>query len=137
MGVDVSSVCVEAIGTGQAAAIYPVTPTNSRPTEAPRTLIAKLPSQGEGVREQVASGYRAEYAFYTRVADTVDMPRPQVYHYENSRDGTEFVLLLSDPAPAVQGDRIRVCTDTEASLTARGVRRHSQTTMVRSRVAVA
>jgi hypothetical protein len=39
-----------------------------------------------------------------------------VYHCDISSDGTEFVLLLSDQDPAVQGDQIRGCTKTEARL---------------------
>jgi aminoglycoside phosphotransferase (APT) family kinase protein len=68
------------------------------------------------VRERVALGYRAEHAFYTRVADTVSVPLPQVYHCDIAGDGSEFVLLLSDLDPAVQGDQIRGCNDVEARL---------------------
>jgi aminoglycoside phosphotransferase (APT) family kinase protein len=116
MGVDISSVRVEAVGTGQTAATYRIIPTYRRPSQGPRSLIAKLPSQDQDVRDRVALGYRAEHAFYTRVADTVDVPLPQVYHCDIASDGSEFVLLLSDLDPAVQGDQIRGCTETEARL---------------------
>lgn len=116
MGVSISSASVEAIGTGQTAATYRITPTYSRPSQGPRSLIAKLPSQAQGVRDRVGLGYRAEHAFYTRVADTVDVPLPQVYHCDIASDGAEFVLLLSDLDPAVQGDQIRGCTEIEARL---------------------
>jgi aminoglycoside phosphotransferase (APT) family kinase protein len=116
MGVGISSVRVEAIGTGQTAATYRITPTYPRSSQAPRSLIAKLPSQDQGVRDRVALGYRAEHAFYTRVADTVDVPLPRVYHCDIASDGAEFVLLLSDLDPAVQGDQIRGCTEAEARL---------------------
>ena len=116
MGVDISSVTVEPIGTGQTAATYRIVPTYGRPSQAPPSLIAKLPSQDQAVRDRVALGYRAEHAFYTRVADTVDVPLPRVYHCDIASDGSEFVLLLSDLDPAVQGDQIRGCTETEAHL---------------------
>jgi aminoglycoside phosphotransferase (APT) family kinase protein len=114
--VEISSVSVEAVGTGQTAATYRITPTYPRPLDSPRSLIAKLPSQRQDVRERVALGYRAEHAFYTRVADTVSVPLPQVYHCDITRNGSEFVLLLSDLDPAVQGDQIRGCNDAEALL---------------------
>ena len=114
--VDISSVSVDAIGTGQTAATYRVTPTYARQSDSPRSLIAKLPSQRQDVRERVTLGYRAEHAFYTRVADTVCIPLPQVYHCDIASDGSEFVLLLSDLDPAVQGDQIRGCNHTEARL---------------------
>jgi aminoglycoside phosphotransferase (APT) family kinase protein len=116
LAVDISSVSVEAIGTGQTAATYRITPTYPQPSDAPRSLIAKLPSQHQDVRERVALGYRAEHAFYTRVAETVCVPLPRVYHCDIASDGSEFVLLLSDLDPAVQGDQIRGCNNTEASL---------------------
>lgn len=116
MGVDISSVRVDAIGTGQTAATYRITPTYPRPSQAPRSLIAKLPSQDQQVRDRVALGYRAEHAFYTQVAATVDVPLPRVYHCDIASDGEEFVLLLSDLDPAVQGDQILGCTETEARL---------------------
>lgn len=116
MGVDISSVRVDAIGTGQTAATYRITPTYPCPSQAPRSLIAKLPSQDQQVRDRVALGYRAEHAFYTQVAATVDVPLPRVYHCDIASDGEEFVLLLSDLDPAVQGDQILGCTETEARL---------------------
>lgn len=116
LGVEISAVRVEAIGTGQTAATYRVTPTYLRSEALPRSFVAKLPSQQLDVRERVALGYRAEHAFYTRVADTVTIPLPQVFHCDISSDGAEFVLLLSDLAPAIQGDQIGGCDDTEALL---------------------
>ncbi|MGB7144736.1 MAG: aminoglycoside phosphotransferase family protein [Mycobacterium sp.] len=116
LGVDISSVSVEAIGTGQTAATYRIIPTYRQPSDSPPSFIAKLPSQHQDVRERVALGYRAEHAFYTRVADTVSIPLPQVYHCDIASDGSEFVLLLSDLDPAVQGDQIRGCDKAEARL---------------------
>lgn len=116
LGEEVSSVSVEAIGTGQTGATYRIIPTYARLSELPKSFIAKLPSQLADVRERVALGYRAEHAFYTRVADTVSVPLPRVYCCEIARDGAEFVLLMSDLAPAAQGDQIRGCDKAEARL---------------------
>ena len=116
LGTEISSVRVEAVGTGQTAATYRVSPTYAHPSGQPRSFIAKLPSQEPEVRDRVALGYRAEHAFYTRVAGTVAVPLPQVHHCDLAGDGTEFVLLMSDLAPAVPGDQIRGCDPVEARL---------------------
>jgi aminoglycoside phosphotransferase (APT) family kinase protein len=116
LGEEISSVSVEAVGTGQTGATYRIIPTYTRPSELPKSFIAKLPSQLADVRERVALGYRAEHAFYTRVADTVSVPLPSVYYCDIAVDGSEFVLLMSDLDPAVQGDQIGGCNEGEARL---------------------
>ncbi|WP_019929136.1 phosphotransferase family protein [Nocardia sp. BMG111209] len=114
LGVEISSVRVDAVGTGQTGATYRITPVYAGPESGPHALIAKLPSQRAEVRERVALGYRAEHAFYTTVAGTVAVPLPRVHHCDIARDASEFVLLMSDLHPAVQGDQIRGCTPAEA-----------------------
>jgi len=113
---DIASVSVDAVGTGQTGATYRITPVYPQPSHGPTSFIAKLPSQQPEVRQRVALGYRAEYAFYTRVANTVAIPLPHVYYCAIGSDGTEFVLLMSDLDPAVQGDQILGCTKPEALL---------------------
>lgn len=120
LGTDISMVAVEAVGTGQSGATYRVYPTyattQAQLSDHPRSLIAKLPSQRQEVRERVALGYRAEHSFYTHVAATVSVPLPRIYHCDIASEGTEFVLLMSDLAPAVQGDQISGCDRIEAGL---------------------
>jgi hypothetical protein len=114
---DVLDVSVTPVGTGQTGATYRVTPTYAADRcGLPDTFIVKLPSQDEAVRQRVAGGYRCEFAFYTDVADTVAVPLPHCFHCEIDRDGADFVLLLSDLAPAVQGDQIAGCNAVEARL---------------------
>ncbi|WP_415043177.1 phosphotransferase family protein [Gordonia sp. (in: high G+C Gram-positive bacteria)] len=111
----IADVDVEPVGTGQTGATYRVRPTRTdgRPT-AP--LIAKLPSQEADVRERVSLSYRAEHSFYANAADTVAVPLPVVHHCEVSEDCTEFVLLMDDLAPAVQGDQLDGCGPARARL---------------------
>ena len=119
LGVEITAVEVAAVGTGQTGATYRVTPTYAGDRAGlPDTLIAKLPSQDAEVRERVALGYRAEHAFYTEVADTLTVPLPTWFHCEIDRDGADFVLLMADLAPAVQGDQIAGCSLAEARLAA-------------------
>ena len=134
LGVRVENVAVTPVGTGQTGATYRVTVRYGAPGELvrygapgdlvrygapgdlPASFVVKLPSQDPAVRERVALSYRSEHAFYTQVADTVAVPLARCYHCDISSDGTEFVLLLADMAPAEQGDQIRGCTPQEARL---------------------
>jgi hypothetical protein len=118
---EVRTVVTEPIGTGQTGATYRLTVTYAIDTQLPGTFAVKLPSQDETVRERVALGYRAEHAFYTQVADVVQVPIPKSYYCDISEDGGDFVLLLADMAPAVQGDQIGGCDAVEAELAARAI----------------
>ena len=112
----VVSADVTAVGTGQTGATYRVSVTYGAQTDLPASFVVKLPAQDEAVRERVALSYRSEHAFYTELADTLAVPLPRCYHCAITGDGAEFVLLLSDMAPAEQADQIRGCTPAEAAL---------------------
>jgi aminoglycoside phosphotransferase (APT) family kinase protein len=114
LGTQIADVTVTSIGTGQSGATYRVTPTYTRPTALPATLIAKVASQDAEVRERVVMGYRAEVSFYRDVAPTVDIPVPRCFYVDS--DGADFVLLLDDLAPAVQGNQIAGCSAAQARL---------------------
>ncbi|MCV7423572.1 aminoglycoside phosphotransferase family protein [Mycobacterium yunnanensis] len=122
LATDVRSVDVTAIGTGQTGATYrlAVQYATDQPS-LPGTFAIKLSSQDDAVRERVALGYRSEYAFYTEVADVVRVPIPRHFHCEISSDGGDFVLVLADMAPAVQGDQIAGCGAEEARLAVRAL----------------
>ncbi|HNM83241.1 MAG TPA: phosphotransferase [Mycobacterium sp.] len=122
LGTPVDDVTVSPIGTGQTGATYRVVPTyGSGGGELPETFVVKLPSQDAEVRARASFGYQAEHAFYTEVADTVRVPMPRCYHCDIDSGGTDFVLLLSDMAPAVQGDQIAGCGVQEAELAVRAL----------------
>ena len=119
---DVATADVSSIGTGQTGATYRVAATyRSGGDGLPATFVVKLPSQEPEVRARAAFGYKAEHAFYTEVADSVQIPMPLCFHCELAADGAEFVLLLSDMAPAVQGDQIAGCGAEDAELAARAL----------------
>lgn len=118
---DVAAVEVEPIGTGQTGATYRLTVRYADAVDLPTTFAVKLSSQDDTVRDRVALGYRSEHAFYTGVADLVRVPIPKHFHCEISDDGGDFVLLLADMAPAVQGDQIGGCTPEEADLAVRAL----------------
>ena len=117
LGVDITEVTVSAVGTGQTGATYRLTVRYAGERSGMSdSFIAKLPSQDETVRQRVALGYRAEHAFYTEVADTLSVPLPQCFYCDIDRNGADFVLLMADLAPAVQGDQIAGCSAAEARL---------------------
>jgi hypothetical protein len=116
-GVQVSGVDVSAIGTGQTGATYRVSATYANDTGSlPDTFVIKLPAQDDTVRDRVAIGYRSECAFYTVVADRVQVPTPQCFYCDISDDALDYALLLADQAPAVQGDQLAGCGEREARL---------------------
>ncbi|ORV98303.1 phosphotransferase family protein [Mycobacterium kyorinense] len=115
--VEVSDVDVIAIGTGQTGATYRVSARYaSNPDALPETFVIKLPAQDDTVRDRVTIGYRSECAFYSTVADRVQVPVPRCFYSEISEDAMEYALLLADQAPAVQGDQLGGCGEQAARL---------------------
>ena len=78
--------------------------------DGPATLIAKLPSPDPAVRAGGATTYATEVRFYRDIASTVAVRAPECSCAVVNDDGTSFVLLLEDMAPAEQGDQIAGCT---------------------------
>ncbi|MDT5278966.1 MAG: hypothetical protein QOJ20_161 [Mycobacterium sp.] len=113
---DVKEVDITPIGTGQTGATYRVSATYATDGALPPTFAIKLPAQDDSVRERVALGYLSEVEFYTDVADRVRIPVPGCFYSDITDAGTDFVLVLADLAPAVQGDQIAGCTPQEAQL---------------------
>src|SRR6478752_668010 len=116
LGADVADVDVTAIGTGQTGATYRVRAAYAADSDLPATFAIKLSAQDDAVRERVALGYRSEVEYYARVADRMSIPVPPCFYFEISYYGADFVLILADMAPAVQGDQIAGCSAQEASL---------------------
>lgn len=116
LAVEVTDVDVSPIGTGQTGATYRVSATYAADTDLPRSFAIKLPAQDDAVRDRVALGYRSEVEFYTDVAAQVRIPVPGCFYSDISDSGADFVLMLADMAPAVQGDQIAGCSAQEAHL---------------------
>lgn len=110
----VCTVDSESVGSGQMAASYRLSLTYADHTDLPSTLIAKL-AAGERAHREFASGaFRNEVLFYDRIAPTLTVPLPRCHASVISPEHTEFVLLLDDMAPAVQGDQIAGCSPEQA-----------------------
>lgn len=116
-GASIDSLTVTPVGTGQTGATYRVVATYAQGShQLPASYVVKLPSQDPEVRQRVALSYRCEHAFYTEVAPTVAVPVPHCYHVDIANDGADFVMVMDDLAPAVQGDQITGCSAAEATL---------------------
>jgi hypothetical protein len=117
----ITAVDIGPIGTGQTGATYRASVTYAADTGLPDTFVVKLAAQDPEVRARVVLGYKSEVEFYGDVAETLRLPIPRCFHCDISDDTGDFVLLLGDMAPAVQGDQIAGCTTAEAELAVRAV----------------
>ncbi len=80
--------------------------------KAPKTLVGKFPSDdpmsratGVGLRN-----YYREVRFYQVLTERLSIRVPQCYHADIEGEGPDFVLLLEDMSPAVQGDQLAGCS---------------------------
>ena len=115
--VEVGEVDIVPVGTGQTGATYRIAVTYAaNPARMPETFVVKLPVQDDAVKGGVTLGYLSEVAFYARVADKMAVPMPRCFYSDIANEGADFVLLLEDMSPAVQGDQIAGATAQQARL---------------------
>lgn len=78
----------------------------------PSSVVVKLPSLDPTSRATGVAlrNYEREVKFYTQVADTVDIRVPHCHHGAWDEPTGDFVLVLEDMAPAVQGDQVAGCS---------------------------
>jgi hypothetical protein len=109
----------ERIGTGQVGQNIAFALTYDRPTPgAIASLVGKYASPEPQSR---ATGkalrlYEREVGFYREIAETVDIRVPACYYADFDPESGDFVLLMEDLRPAVQGDQLRGCSVEEAML---------------------
>lgn len=96
------------VGTGQMCDSYRLTLDWQDGVQAPATVIAKCPSQDEASRNiaKLTGTYIKEVSWYRHLAEASGVPAPGCYHYDIADDEVEFILILSDLAPARQGDQL-------------------------------
>jgi aminoglycoside/choline kinase family phosphotransferase len=100
------------IGTGQMCDCVRFDLHYDRATEAPNTIVAKLPAADETSRATAKAlrSYENEVRFYQELAPELQIRTPHVYYADIDVASASFVLLLEDLAPAQQGDQLRGCT---------------------------
>ncbi len=98
----------EIIGTGKMGDNARYTLGYDGEYDAPDTLIAKLPASDEATRSMAGSlgAYFNEVMFYKHLAPRTDMRTPRIYANEVNAEGTEFVTLMEDLAPAEPGSQL-------------------------------
>ena len=107
------------VGTGQmgTSVRYALAYDDDAP-RAPISVVCKFASSDPTSRSTGVAlrTYEVEVAFYRDVARTVDIRTPACHFAEIDLATGEFVLVLEDLAPAVQGDQLAGCTIDQAAL---------------------
>jgi aminoglycoside/choline kinase family phosphotransferase len=108
----VTDVVQTPVGTGQMCDSLRLALQYDRTTEAPPTMVAKLPAADETSRATALSlrSYENEVRFYQQLAPDLPIRTPHVYYADIDVTTAGFVLLLEDLAPAEQGDQLAGCT---------------------------
>jgi Phosphotransferase enzyme family len=116
-GARVESLIGIPIGHGNVATSVRLIPTWDRPTPAPPSVVAKVPSSEEASRAAgfATRTYELEAAFYNELAGTVWVNRPACYLARYDPDALGYVVLLEDLAPAEAGDQIDGCSPGDAA----------------------
>lgn len=78
----------------------------------PRTLIGKFPSDDPITREAgvTLETYASEVTFYRDLAPRMFIRLPRCYYADIDGLGPDFLILMEDMYPAVQGDQLAGCT---------------------------
>jgi aminoglycoside/choline kinase family phosphotransferase len=114
----VVDVALRPLGTGQMSDSLHVTLTYDEPTDAPASLVAKLPAADPTSRATALAlrNYEKEVRFYQHLAPGLPMRTPAVFYADIDVTTASFVLLLEDLAPAAPGDQLEGCTPEEAEI---------------------
>ncbi len=107
------------IGTGLVGQNVAFSLTYDRPApDAPASVVGKFASPEPQSRSTAKALrlFEREVRFYQEIARTVDIRIPACYLADIDLDTCDFVLLLEDLRPAVQGDQLAGCGLDEAML---------------------
>lgn len=87
-------------------------------TDVPASLVGKFPSADEVSRQTgiAQKNYLREVFFYNQIQGTVDIQTPKVLFAEVDEETHNFVIMMEDLAPGVQGDQLAGCSADEAAL---------------------
>lgn len=106
------------IGTGQMSDSARLTLRYEGSTEAPASIVAKLPSADPTSRATALAlgSYENEVRFYQQIAPRVKIRTPRPYYADIDPATAAFVLLLEDLQPARTGDQLAGCEVQEANI---------------------
>ncbi len=96
------------VGTGQMCDSFRLTLDWKEGVAAPASVIAKCPSHDEASRNiaKLTGTYVKEVSWYRELAATSSVPAPTCHFADIAADDVEFILILSDLAPAQAGDQL-------------------------------
>jgi Phosphotransferase enzyme family len=116
-GAEIMDLVAVRIGNGNIADSVRLIPVWDRPTAAPGSVVAKVPSSTEVSRATgfATRTYEVEAAFYNDLAGTVWVNRPACHLARFDADNQAYVVLLEDLAPAEAGDQITGCPVEDAA----------------------
>ncbi|WP_447750645.1 phosphotransferase family protein [Sphingopyxis fribergensis] len=99
---------VAKVGTGQMCDSFRLTLDWTGNIGAPATVVAKCPSHDEASRHiaKLTGTYVKEVSWYRELAAGSGVAAPLCHHAEIAADDVDFILILSDLAPARQGDQL-------------------------------
>jgi hypothetical protein len=111
----VESFTRESIGTGQVGENVRFSLVGQA---VPGSVVGKFPSadpvsKQTGITQQ---NYVREVYFYRHIRETVDIQTPRVLFADVNEATHDFVILMEDLAPGVQGDQLAGCGADEAAL---------------------
>ena len=111
----VSDFDAKSIGTGQVGENVRFTLQGDG---VPGSIVGKFPStdpvsRQTGIQQQ---NYLKEVFFYKTLKDTVDVQTPEVLFTDINSETHDFVLMMEDLAPGVQGDQLQGCSVDDAAL---------------------
>lgn len=97
-----------AVGTGQMCDSFRLTLDWAEGVDAPASVVAKCPSHDEASRNiaKLTGTYVKEVSWYRELAPSSGVAAPHCYHADIAADDVDFILILSDLAPARQGDQL-------------------------------
>ncbi len=112
----VDSFTAESIGTGQVGENVRFTLTGSG--DIPETVVGKFPSpdpvsRATGIQLQ---NYEREVYFYKNFQQRVQIQTPNVLFTDIDDETHDFIILMEDLAPGVQGDQLAGCDAADAEL---------------------
>ncbi len=98
----------ERVGTGQMCDSFRLTLDWRDAGAGPASVIAKCPSHDEASRNIAAltGTYVKEVSWYRELAAGSGVPAPVCHHADIAPNQIDFILILSDLAPARQGDQL-------------------------------
>lgn len=96
------------VGTGQMCDSFRLTLDWTGNVDAPASVVAKCPSHDDASRNiaKLTGTYVKEVSWYRELASGSGVAAPHCYHAEIAADDVDFILILSDLAPARQGDQL-------------------------------